>query len=105
MNQTKVNLGVAERGDIIVDFSPSRSAPSSISSIGSGRTQRAGPDGTTATGDQVLKFIVDRNPSVPDASRVLTATTPMRELPPIDLNEVVVAGARGILTAPMGCGR
>ncbi len=88
MNQTKLALGMAERGDIVVDFS--------AFPIGSEvfLVNRAVQDDTRkikeikSPGDQVLKFIVDRNPTEPDNSRVLTANTFMRALPPIDLTEV-----------------
>ena len=89
MNQTKVTLSVAERADIIVDFSAYPIGTTLYLVNRMKQTSVRGPDGLVSPGDQVLKFIVDRNPSVPDASRVLTATTPLRELPPIDLSEVV----------------
>ena len=88
MNQTKINLGMAERGDIIVDFSafPIGSEVFLVNRLRQENTRK--PKDIRTPGDQVLKFIVDRNPSAPDNSRVLTATTFMRELPPIDLTEV-----------------
>ncbi len=89
MNQTKIRLGMAERGDIIVDFSafPLGSEVFLVNRLRQDDTR--GPKDVRSPGDQVLKFIVDRNPSAPDNSRVLTATTLMRDLPPIDLTEVV----------------
>lgn len=46
------------------------------------------PKDIKAPGDEVLKFIVDRDPSEPDNSRKLTASTFTRALPPIDLTKV-----------------
>ena len=87
MNQTKIRLGMAERGDIIVDFSafPLGSEVFLVNRLRQDDTR--GPKDVRSPGDQVLKFIVDRE--APDNSRVLTATTLMRDLPPIDLTEVV----------------
>ena len=87
MNQTKVTLGVAERADIIVDFSafPIGSEVYLVNRMEQEDPRK--PKGTYA-GVQVLKFIVDRNPTEHDNSRVLTATTKLRDLPPIDLTEV-----------------
>ena len=89
MNRTKIRLGMAERGDIIVDFSafPLGSEVFLVNRLRQDDTR--GPKDVRSPGDQVLKFIVDRNPSAPDNSRVLTATTLMREQPPINLTEVV----------------
>ena len=88
MNQTKLGLGMAERGDIIVDFSayPIGTELYLVNRVAQTDTRKI--SGTKTPGDQVLKFIVDRNPSEPDNSRVLTASTFMRALPPIDLTEV-----------------
>ena len=46
------------------------------------------PKDIEAPGNQVLTFIVDRNPSEPDNSRKLTSTTFMRAFPLINLTEV-----------------
>ena len=88
MNRTKLRLGMAERGDIIVDFSafPLGSEVFLVNRLRQDDTR--GPKDIRTPGDQVLKFIVDREPSEPDNSRVLTSTTFMRALPPIDLSEV-----------------
>jgi FtsP/CotA-like multicopper oxidase with cupredoxin domain len=88
MNQTKVSLGMAERGDIIVDFSayPIGSEVYLVNRMRQDDTRKA--KGLVSPGDQVLKFIVDRNPTEPDNSRVLTASTLLRKLPPIDLTQV-----------------
>jgi FtsP/CotA-like multicopper oxidase with cupredoxin domain len=88
MNQTKLALGMAERGDIIIDFSafPIGSEVFLVNRVQQDDTRKI--KAIKSPGDQVLKFIVDRNPTEPDNSRVLTATTFMRALPPIDLTEV-----------------
>jgi FtsP/CotA-like multicopper oxidase with cupredoxin domain len=88
MNQTKIGLGMAERGDIIVDFSAFAlgSVIYLVNRMEQDDTRK--PKGTKTPGEQVLKFIVDRNPAEPDNSRVLTASTFMRALPPIDLTQV-----------------
>jgi FtsP/CotA-like multicopper oxidase with cupredoxin domain len=88
MNQTKLALGMAERGDIIVDFSafPIGSEVFLVNRVLQDDTRKI--KAVKSPGDQVLKFIVDRNPTEPDNSRVLTATTFMRALPPINLAEV-----------------
>jgi FtsP/CotA-like multicopper oxidase with cupredoxin domain len=39
-------------------------------------------------GDRIMRFDVGVNPSTPDQSAVLTATTPLRPLPTIDLSQV-----------------
>lgn len=88
MSQTKVRLGVAERADIIVDFS-SYPAGTELYLVNRLRQEKTRlPKDVKEPGDQVLKFIVHGS-SVADPSRVLTATTPLRALPPIDLAEVV----------------
>lgn len=88
MNQTKVNLGMAERGDIIVDFSafPIGSEVYLVNRMQQDDTRKT--KGLVSPGNQVLKFIVNRNPTEPDNSRVLTASTLLRKLPPVDLTQV-----------------
>jgi FtsP/CotA-like multicopper oxidase with cupredoxin domain len=88
MNQTKLALGMAERGDIIIDFSafPIGSEVFLVNRVQQDDTRKI--KAIKSPGDQVLKFIVDRNLTEHDNSRVLTATTFMRALPPIDLTEV-----------------
>lgn len=86
-NQASVRIAPAERADIIIDFAqfPLGSEVFLVNRLRQDDTRK--PKDIQAPGDQVLKFIVDRNAA--DPSRVLTATTPLRELPPIDLSEVV----------------
>lgn len=93
----KIALGVAERADIVVDFSNYPLGTQLfivnrlIQTDGRGpegpSTNRRGADGLlTAAGTQILRFDIAREPPAPDRSRV-PAT--LRELPPIDLSEVV----------------
>jgi FtsP/CotA-like multicopper oxidase with cupredoxin domain len=91
----KMLLGVAERGDIIIDFAkypigtklyivnrmdqtngrgPSLSAPRDANGL------------LTSAGVQVLRFDIDAEPPVPDVSQVPAL---LRELPPLNLAEVV----------------
>jgi len=88
MNQTKISLGMAERGDIIVDFSAFKGKEVFlVNTLLQTDTRKPGGSTTVAAGNQVLKFKV-ANTTVADPSRVLTATTKLRNLPPIDLARV-----------------
>lgn len=90
MDQTRVNLAMAERGDIVIDFStfPVGSELFLINRVRQDDTRK--PDKILEINEsaQILKFIVNRNPAEPDNSRILTASTPLRALPPIDLSLV-----------------
>jgi FtsP/CotA-like multicopper oxidase with cupredoxin domain len=89
MNQTKVSLGMAERADIIVDFSAFKGKEVFlVNTVLQTDTRKAGDPTTIANGNQVLKFKVG-TATVADLSRVLTASTKLRSLPPIDLTKVV----------------
>lgn len=86
-NMSGIRLAMAERADIIVDFSQF-ALGSEVFLVNRMRQEETRkPKDIEAPGVEVLKFIVDRNAA--DPSRVLTATTLLRELPPINLNEVV----------------
>jgi FtsP/CotA-like multicopper oxidase with cupredoxin domain len=84
-----VRLSVAERKDVIIDFS---NVPIGTSIYLENRVEQRdgqGPESTLLTQADaipVLRFDVDRDPPVPDASRV-PAT--LRALPPATLSEVV----------------
>jgi len=86
--RTSVRLGVAERADIVVDFAK---FPIGAEVFLVNRAEMTDGRGTTGRllnpGDQMLKFIVDRNPPTPDTSRVPVS---LRPLPPINLAEVTV---------------
>jgi FtsP/CotA-like multicopper oxidase with cupredoxin domain len=87
LTTTKVRLGVAERADIVIDFSQ---YPIGSQLFFVNRLQQVngqGPTGKILTpGTPILRFDVDREPASPDVSRV-PAT--LRALPPINLAEVV----------------
>jgi FtsP/CotA-like multicopper oxidase with cupredoxin domain len=91
LNQTSVALGVAERGDIVVDFSryPIGKELYIVNRQLQDTTRE--PRGVTGTGEQVLKIIVDRNPPEADVSRVPSA---LRPLPPLDPAEIAAAPVR-----------
>jgi FtsP/CotA-like multicopper oxidase with cupredoxin domain len=88
MNQTKIKLAMAERRDIIVDFSVFKGKEVFLVNTQLQTDTRKPADSSTiAAGNQVLKFKVGTG-AVADPSRVLTATTKLRNLPPIDLTKV-----------------
>jgi FtsP/CotA-like multicopper oxidase with cupredoxin domain len=80
LNQFRVRLGVAERADIVVDFSrfPLGTELYFVNQLLQDNTRK--PGNVRAPGTRLLKIIVDRNPSQPDTSRVPSA---LRPLPPI----------------------
>ena len=93
----KVMLGAAERGDIIIDFAQYPIGAKLYIVNRLIQTNGRGPEGAlvntrgldgllTTEGTQLLRFDIDRDPRVPDQSRVPAL---LRELPPIDLSEVV----------------
>ncbi|MBA2964799.1 MULTISPECIES: multicopper oxidase family protein [Ramlibacter] len=87
LGRTSTTLGVAERCDMIVDFSK---FPVGAELYLVNRFQqldgRKPEDTLLASPIPMLKFIVDRPLSSPDYSRVPET---LRELPPVNLNEVV----------------
>ena len=96
-NIRKVHLGVAERADIVIDFSQFPLGAKLylvnrlIQTDGRGpedaETNTRGADGLlTKAGTQILRFDVERDPPTPDLSQV---PAKLRELPPINLAEVV----------------
>ena len=80
LNQVRVRLGVAERGDIVVDFSrfPIGTELYLVNQLE--QTDTRGPGNVRAPGTRMLKIIVDRNPAQTDVSRVPSF---LRTLPPI----------------------
>ncbi len=78
LNQTRIRLAVAERADIVVDFSqyPLGTELYLVNRLEQEDTR--GPDEVRAPGRRVLKFIVDREPSEPDVSRVPSFLRPLR---------------------------
>ena len=85
LNQFKVHLGVAERGDIVVDFS--KYAQGTVLYLANRLEQNStrGPNGVKAPGIRVLKFIVDHEPSEPDVSRVPSTLRPIRRPTPAEI--------------------
>ncbi|MCO6055084.1 multicopper oxidase domain-containing protein [Pseudomonas sp. MOB-449] len=90
-DQTRVRLGVAERADIVVDFS-SYGLGTELYLVNRLRQDSTrGPRGVKAPGTRVLKLIVDRDPPVPDVSRVPDELRPLRELPtPEEIDQLPV---------------
>ena len=80
LNQTKVRLGVAERGDIVVDFSryPVGTQLYVVNRLLQDDTR--GPKDVQSPGTRLLKIIVDRDPPKPDVSRVPSVLRPLRPL-------------------------
>jgi FtsP/CotA-like multicopper oxidase with cupredoxin domain len=85
LNQTKVRLGVAERGDIVVDFSryPIGTELYVVNRFRQDDTR--GPKDIKAPGTRLMKIIVDRNPPEPDVSRVPSVLRPLRPLDPAEI--------------------
>ena len=97
LNQRKLALAPAERGDIVIDFSKYPLGTQLYVVNRLIQIDGRGPEGPlvnirdaagmlVAPGVQVLRFDVDSEPPVPDASRVPSV---LRPLPPINLAEVV----------------
>lgn len=97
LTASKVQLAPAERADIVIDFSlyPLGTRLYLVNRLI--QTDGRGPEGPlvnlrgadgllTKAGTQILRFDIDSNPAVPDMSRV---PVKLRELPPINLAEVV----------------
>ncbi|NWL77335.1 bilirubin oxidase [Pseudomonas taiwanensis] len=79
--QTKVRLAVAERADIVVDFSkyPIGTELYLVNRLQQDSTRQ--PNGVQGPGTRVLKIVVDRNPDKQDLSQVPNLLRPLRELP------------------------
>ena len=96
LTMTKVRLGVAERADIVIDFSKYKAGDKLYIVNKLDQPNGRGPNGKILNpGTQILEFRVGGLPAVPDNSRIpafATAAKPvtMRELPPINLAEVKV---------------
>lgn len=87
--QTKVRIAVAERADIVVDFSkyPIGTELYLVNRLQQDSTRK--PNGVQGPGTRVLKIIVDRNPDRQDLSQVPNQLRPLRELPtPAELNRL-----------------
>jgi FtsP/CotA-like multicopper oxidase with cupredoxin domain len=80
-NQASVRIGPAERSDIVIDFArfPLNTELYLVNQLQQTTTRR--PDRAVAPGTRLLKFVVDRNPPVPDESRVPGTLRGLRSLP------------------------
>lgn len=89
LNRKRVRLGMAERADIVVDFSqyPIGTELYLVNRLRQDTTR--GPDDVREPGTRVLKIIVDR--SARDPSRV---PAKLRPLPPLDPLEIAAAPVR-----------
>ena len=84
LNQPKVRLGVAERADIVVDFSNYAIGTQLYFVNRLNQEDTRGPKDVKAPGTRVLKIVVDRNPPEPDVSRVPNILRPLPPLPSAD---------------------
>ncbi|SEQ61369.1 multicopper oxidase family protein [Nitrosomonas ureae] len=78
LNRKNVRLGVAERADIVVDFSLYPQGTELYLVNRWEQTSSRGPKGVKGPGMKVLKFIVDREPDEPDVSQVPAKLRPIR---------------------------
>lgn len=83
LNQTFVRLGVAERGDIVVDFSryPRGTELYLVNRLTHVADDTRRPDRVVAPGVRVLKIVVDRESPEQDLSQVPSFLRPLRPLP------------------------
>jgi FtsP/CotA-like multicopper oxidase with cupredoxin domain len=81
LNQQKVHIAVAERADIVVDFSqyPLGTELYLVNRLRQDSTRK--PKDVKAPGTRVLKFIVDRHPPQQDLSQVPSQLRPLPDLP------------------------
>lgn len=84
LNQTKVNLGNAERADIVVDFSKYAIGTELYFVNRLRQEDTRGPKDVKSPGTRVLKIVVDRNPPEPDNSQVPNVLRPLPPLPSAD---------------------
>ncbi|MDH4557960.1 twin-arginine translocation signal domain-containing protein [Pseudomonas sp. BN417] len=91
LNQQIVTLGVAERGDIVVDFSKYPVGTTLYLVNRMRQEETRGPKDIRDTGVRVLKIVVDRWPTAQDLSQVPAY---LRPLPPLDPYEVANAPVR-----------
>ena len=96
LSMSKIYLGVAERADIVIDFSKYPLGTKLYLLNRLIQTDGRGPEDAlvntrdangllTTPGTPVMRFDIDSEASAPDLSRVPSS---LRELPPIDLSEV-----------------
>lgn len=92
-DQTRVRLGMAERGDIVVDFSayPIGTELYLVNRLTHRPEDTRQPKDVRRPGVRVLKFLVDRMPPEADVSQVPDL---LRELRPLDPAEIAAAPLR-----------
>ena len=90
-NQTKVRLGVAERGDIVVDFSRFAFGTDLYFVNQLLQTDTRGPGNVKGPGTRLLKIMVDTPLAQPDTSRVPSV---LRQLPTIPANPITLPTTR-----------
>jgi FtsP/CotA-like multicopper oxidase with cupredoxin domain len=81
LNQTKVRLGVAERGDIVVDFKTFPKGTELFFVNQLIQLDTRGPGNVKAPGTRLLKLIVGDLPGVPDTSQVPSVLRPLPSIP------------------------
>jgi FtsP/CotA-like multicopper oxidase with cupredoxin domain len=81
LDRNSVKLGVAERADIVVDFSQYPIGTKLYLVNRADQTSPRGPDGTSAPGTRVLRILVNRDAPEPDTSVVKNVLRPLRPLP------------------------
>ncbi|QEY63584.1 multicopper oxidase domain-containing protein [Metapseudomonas lalkuanensis] len=79
-NMGKVHLGVAERADLVVDFSKYPIGTELFLTNRLIQETTKGPDKVDGSGTRVLKLLVDRDPPEQDLSQVPDALRPLRPL-------------------------
>lgn len=78
LNRKNVRLGVAERADIVMDFSTYPIGTELYLVNRWEQTSTRGPKGIKGPGMRIVKFVVDREPDEPDVSQVPTKLRPIR---------------------------
>nr|WP_144276980.1 multicopper oxidase domain-containing protein [Pseudomonas resinovorans] len=91
LNQQSITLGVAERADIVVDFSKYVIGTTLYLVNRMRQEETRGPKDIKEPGVRVLKIVVDRWPTAQDLSQV---PANLRPLPPLDPAEVAAAPVR-----------
>lgn len=83
---SQIELAVAERIDIIIDFARWPTGTQLYLVNHWAHSNGKGPSGDLRVPDQIMRFDVGGLPATPDVSRIPAR---LRELPPINMNEVV----------------
>jgi FtsP/CotA-like multicopper oxidase with cupredoxin domain len=94
LNQQSITLGVAERADIVVDFSKYVVGTTLYLVNRIRQEETRGPKDIKEPGVRVLKIVVDRWPTAQDLSMV---PANLRPLPPVTAAEIAAAPVRSFL--------